>query len=94
MLAREISKTFETIRHGTLGQLQDFVGADTNQQRGEIVLVVAGKKGTDAALDEPTATLLRRLARELPAKRAAAVVADCTGLRKNALYQFLLDEKE
>ena len=94
MLAREISKTFETIRHATLEQLQGFVDADTNQQRGEIVLVVAGKKSVEGKLDEPTANLLRRLARELPAKRAAAVVADCTGLRKNALYQFLLDEKE
>lgn len=94
MLAREITKTFETVRRGTLEELLDFVTGDSNQQRGEIVLVVAGKRGEDAQLDEQTAQLLRRLALELPAKRAAAVVADCTGLRKNALYQFLLDEKE
>ena len=72
----------------------EFVVGDSNQQRGEIVLVVAGKRQSEVQLDEQTASLLRRLARELPAKRAAAVVADHTGLRKKALYQFLLDEKE
>jgi len=93
MLAREITKTFETIRQGTLQQLLEFVSQDSNQRRGEIVLVVSGKKQAEEQLDEQTAKLLRRLAQELPAKKAAAVVADHTGLRKNALYQFLLDEK-
>jgi 16S rRNA (cytidine1402-2'-O)-methyltransferase len=93
MLARELTKTFETAKSGTLQELVDFVGADSNQRRGEIVLVVAGKRGVAAEIDEQAARWLRRLAQELPAKRAAAVVADCTGLRKNALYQFLLDEK-
>jgi 16S rRNA (cytidine1402-2'-O)-methyltransferase len=92
-LAREITKTFETAKSGTLGELVDFVAGDSNQRRGEIVLVVAGKRGVAAEIDETAARWLRRLAEELPAKRAAAVVADCTGLRKNALYQFLLDEK-
>jgi 16S rRNA (cytidine1402-2'-O)-methyltransferase len=94
MLAREITKAFETVRRGTLETLLEFVAGDSNQQRGEIVLVVAGKRQPEAQLDEQTASLLRRLAQELPAKRAAAVVADHTGLRKKALYQFLLDEKE
>lgn len=94
MLAREITKTFETIKWGTLAELCDFIGEDSNQQRGEIVLIVAGDRDKSQALDAPTATLLRRLAQELPAKRAAAVVADLTGLRKKLLYQFLLDEKD
>jgi 16S rRNA (cytidine1402-2'-O)-methyltransferase len=93
MMAREITKAFETIKHGTASQLVGFVREDSNQQRGEIVLVVAGKPKIDAQLDESAAVLLRRLAEELPAKRAAAVVADLTGLRKKVLYQFLLDEK-
>ncbi|MEH6580405.1 MAG: 16S rRNA (cytidine(1402)-2'-O)-methyltransferase [Halioglobus sp.] len=94
MLAREITKAFETVKSGTLEQLAAFVAGDSNQQRGEIVLVVAGRRHVEGRLDEQTASLLRRLAEELPAKRAAAVVAEHTGLRKNALYQFLLDEKE
>src|SRR5690606_2370694 len=37
-LARELTKTFETIVHGTFGDLLAFVQGDPNQQRGEIVL--------------------------------------------------------
>lgn len=94
VLAREITKTFETIRGGTLAQLQEFVVSDSNQQKGEIVLVVAGREKGGHQLSDETASLLIRLAQELPAKRAAAVVADCTGLRKKALYDYLLKHKE
>ena len=94
VVAREITKTYETIRRGSLAELLAFVAADKNQQRGEIVLLVAGSRGRESELDEPTATLLRRLAQELPAKRAAAVVAELSGLRKKMLYQYLLDIKD
>ena len=94
LLAREITKAFETIRRSTLAGLQAFVAGDANQQRGEIVLVVAGARESAATLDEQTARLLTRLADELPGKRAAAVVADLTGLRKKDLYQYLLDHKD
>jgi 16S rRNA (cytidine1402-2'-O)-methyltransferase len=93
VIAREISKTFETIRRGTLTELLAFVAADSNQQRGEIVLLVEGNKERESELDAATGALLRRLAEELPAKRAAAVVADLSGLRKKQLYQYLLDIK-
>jgi 16S rRNA (cytidine1402-2'-O)-methyltransferase len=94
VLAREITKTFETIRRGSLAQLLDFVASDPNQRRGEIVLLVEGNKGQENELDDATRALLQRLSAELPAKRAAAVVADLTGLRKKLLYQYLLDIKE
>ncbi len=94
VLAREITKTFETIRRGSLAQLVDFVASDSNQQRGEIVLLVEGSRGQESELDDATRALLQRLSAELPAKRAAAVVADLTGLRKKLLYQYLLDIKE
>jgi 16S rRNA (cytidine1402-2'-O)-methyltransferase len=94
VLARELTKTFETVRRGTLAELLDFVGADPNQQRGEIVLLVAGREKDAATLSPELADLLRRLARELPARRAAAVVADWAGLRRNDLYDYLLHAGE
>lgn len=94
VLAREITKAFETSKRDTLAGLQAFVAADPNQRKGEIVLVVAGRQAEAAQLDEATASLLRRLAQELPAKRAAAVVAEHTGLRKKELYNYLLSLKE
>jgi 16S rRNA (cytidine1402-2'-O)-methyltransferase len=93
VLARELSKAFETIRRAPLEQLLEFVAADSNQQKGEIVLLVAGRERGEATLDSQTETLLLRLAEELPARKAAAIVADCTGLRKKVLYQHLLQRK-
>jgi 16S rRNA (cytidine1402-2'-O)-methyltransferase len=92
-VAREITKTFETVRRGTLSELLQFVTADGNQQKGEIVLIVAGRPRGDTQLDAATAALLRRLAEELPAKKAAAIVAEHAGLRKKALYDYLLQHK-
>ena len=94
VIAREISKSFETIRRGPLAELLVFVTDDPNQQRGEIVILVEGNKEVKSQLDEATAALLLRLSQELPAKRAAAVVADLTGIRKKQLYQYLLDIKK
>lgn len=92
LLAREVTKAFETLRRAPLSDLLAFIAADSNQQRGEIVLVVAGQRQKAEAIDADTARLLRRLAQELPPKRAAAVVAEHTGLRKKQLYDFLLQD--
>jgi 16S rRNA (cytidine1402-2'-O)-methyltransferase len=73
--------------------LAQFVIADSNQQKGEIVLIVAGKPKGEQDISSDVSKWLLRLAQELPAKQAAAVVADCTGLRKNQLYEQLLELK-
>lgn len=93
LLARELTKTFETLKRAPLAELSAFVAADSNQQRGEIVLAVSGQRGRDEELTPDITRLLQRLAEELPAKRAAAVVADLTGLRKKVLYDYLLERK-
>lgn len=88
-LAREITKTFETIRRDTLAGLQQFVQADSNQQRGEIVLLVEGvADGVDGGRDEDA--LLRALAGELSATGAARVAAKVLGRPKRELYRKLL----
>ncbi len=94
VLAREITKVFETIRRGPLSALAQFVEGDSNQQKGEIVLLVAGRERREEAVSGEIAALLQRLARELPAKQAAAIVADWSGLRKNLLYDYLLAQKQ
>ena len=92
-LAREVTKLYETIRRLPLSALAQFVREDNNQQKGEIVLLVAGASARESQLDTDVASLLVRLAQELPAKRAAAVVAEHTGLRKKQLYDYLLSLK-
>lgn len=94
VLAREVTKLYETIKRGTLCALEQFVRGDSNQQKGEIVMLVAGAPRTEQQLDAQAISLLQRLAQELPARRAAAVVADYTGLRKKQLYDYLLVAKK
>ena len=94
VLAREVTKTFETIRRGSLAELATFVADDSHQQKGEIVLLVAGVREQPTEITAGISALLRRLAEELPAKTAASVVADHTGLRKKQLYDFLVAVKD
>ncbi|ANB91090.1 methyltransferase [Moraxella ovis] len=88
-LCREISKAFETIKKLPLADLLEFIKNDPNQQRGEIVLVVAGntQKEQKADYDE----WLLAIAKELPPKKASAIVADVLGIKKSAVYDRLLE---
>lgn len=94
VLAREISKAFETIRRAPLGELHQWVLADANQQRGEQVLLVAPAPTSQAVLDSAVKALLTRLATELPPRKAAAIVADIHGLKARDLYALLLDQRK
>ncbi|TLX57439.1 16S rRNA (cytidine(1402)-2'-O)-methyltransferase [Stutzerimonas nosocomialis] len=95
VLGRELTKTFETLQGLPLGELVRWVEADSNQQRGECVLVVAGWQApvSEEALDAGALRVLDLLLAELPLKRAAAVAAEITGVRKNLLYQAALERK-
>lgn len=87
-MAREITKTFETIKKATLGELLTFVQSDSNQERGEIVLVIGGFNAEQEVENtEATDKLLKRLLQDLPVKPAAQLAAELTGLKKNELYQ-------
>ncbi|WP_411860964.1 16S rRNA (cytidine(1402)-2'-O)-methyltransferase [Pseudomonas sp. PDM13] len=95
VLARELTKTFETLKGSPLSVLRDWVAADSNQQRGECVLLVAGwqePEGEDAISGEAL-RVLDLLLGELPLKRAAALAAEITGVRKNLLYQAALERQ-
>jgi 16S rRNA (cytidine1402-2'-O)-methyltransferase len=91
--AREITKTYETIRKATLAELHDWVSEDEQQRKGEIVLVVAGK-----VQEEPdglmVSNVLSALVDELPVKQAAKIAARITGKHKNDLYKAALVLKE
>ena len=95
-LARELTKTFETIRRAPLGELLAWVTSDSNQQRGEIVLVVSGAPAREAETMHSLSAqaILRVLVRELPVKQAAALAAELMGLKRNALYDLALELKQ
>ncbi|MDH5784676.1 MAG: 16S rRNA (cytidine(1402)-2'-O)-methyltransferase [Chromatiales bacterium] len=90
-LARELTKTFETIRHATLGELAEWVADDANQRKGEFVVLVEGAPAKEnEGLDGETQRIARMLAEELSIKQAAALAAKISGEKKNAIYNYLL----
>lgn len=91
VLARELTKMFETIRRLPLAEMVAWVASDGNQQRGECVLLLKGVAEEVSSLTPEAEKAMRVLAEELPLKQAAALAAKITGLKKNALYQWALD---
>ncbi len=90
--AREITKTYETIRKATLAELCTWVDGDAMQRKGEIVLVLAGSvrdKSAHPLRDE----ILAALVDELPVKQAAKITSRITGINKNELYEAALKLK-
>ena len=93
VIARELTKTFETIKGDAIGTLCEWVAADSNQQRGEIVLLVQGAPKRDGGDITPEQErVMRILLEELPVKQAANLGAKLTGLKKNFLYQWALEQ--
>ena len=94
VLARELTKTYETIRRDQLSKLTDWVVSDPNQQKGEIVLLIAPhSKESESPADPRALQLLEALSLELPPKRASQLVAQAYDLNAKSLYQYLLDRK-
>ena len=85
--AREITKTFETIKKMALGELVEFIAADHHQQKGEIVLVVGGANEEKDIEQEKLDQLLQRLLQDLSVKAASQLAADLTGIKKKIAYQ-------
>lgn len=89
--AREITKTFETIKKMALGELVEFIAADHHQQKGEIVLVVSGASEEKDMEQEKLDQLLQRLLQDLSVKAASQLAADLTGIKKKIAYQRALE---
>ncbi|MBR9885296.1 MAG: 16S rRNA (cytidine(1402)-2'-O)-methyltransferase [Oceanospirillales bacterium] len=93
VVARELTKTFETVRGGALAELIDWMGADANQQKGEFVVLVHGAQSQGPVdLDPEALRIVRLLNEELPPKKAAAVAEKITGVKKSKLYQVLIEQ--
>jgi 16S rRNA (cytidine1402-2'-O)-methyltransferase len=86
-VARELTKAHESVYRGTMSSLLQNAAEDPNFARGEITLVVAGAAGAEALPDDAFVTrALDLLSAELPPSRAAALVAQLTGRRRNEVY--------
>ncbi|MDQ5941386.1 MAG: rRNA (cytidine1402-2-O)-methyltransferase [Pseudomonadota bacterium] len=93
VIARELTKLFETIHVCPLGEALAWLEADANQQKGEFVLIVdapAASDGDDAEADRVLKLLLDE---GLPVKQAAKLAHAITGASKNELYDRALAQR-
>ena len=92
--ARELTKTFETIYTCPASLASAWLQADSNQQRGEFVLLVEAAPVVEAQeISEEAQRILKCLLAELPLKQAVALATEITQLKKNDLYEFSLKLK-
>ncbi len=85
-IARELTKLFETVLSGTLGELRARVAADADQRKGEFVLLIQGVgDDADAKLVEGR-RVYAKLVEHLPPSTAAKLAAEITGSPRKALY--------
>jgi len=92
VLAREITKLFETIHSCALSDAEAWLQSDSNRQRGEFVLLVSGAVPQPGLAAETIGTL-SKLLDELPLKQAVGLAAKITGGNRNELYQKALQIK-
>jgi len=92
-VCRELTKTFEEFRRGTLGELAQYYAGD-RVVKGEIVLVIGPPAAPEAPEQGEVDALLSQLAATLPAAKAATEAARQTGLPRKDLYQRILELKD
>jgi 16S rRNA (cytidine1402-2'-O)-methyltransferase len=95
VLAREISKIYETIQKQPLGQMARWIAEHPEQQRGEIVLIVEGNHNSNLPTQLLPAVheILNILQKVLPPAQVASVAAKLTGIKKQILYKLLENNK-
>jgi 16S rRNA (cytidine1402-2'-O)-methyltransferase len=95
VLARELTKRFESIHACAAGELVQWLEGDANRQRGEfVVLIEAAAPRAEDALDSEALRVLGLLLEELPVKGAAKLASAITGAPRNALYAKALEMKK
>jgi len=92
-VARELTKVFETVYRGTLGELEKQARSDSNFTRGEITVVIEGapRAEADAAPRAQLDATLIVLLRELAPSKAAQLAARLTGAKRNDAYARALE---
>lgn len=87
VLARELTKLFETVIDGDLAGVMARVAGDPNQERGEFVLLVGGRPDDEDARLAEGRRVFALLRGELPPARAAKLAAAITGAARKLLYE-------
>jgi len=93
VIAREVTKRFETIMRLPANELLAWLNEHENNCRGEFVVMAEGAKKQSEGIPIEAIKLHKMLLAELPPKKAAAITAQHYGLKRNDLYKIGLDNK-
>ncbi|WP_448549698.1 16S rRNA (cytidine(1402)-2'-O)-methyltransferase [Thalassotalea fusca] len=93
VIARELTKTFETVHSDTAGNMLNWLNEDPNQLKGEMVLIIEGKVREDDGVPDEAKKALSILLEELPPKKACAVAGKLYDVKKNTLYDLAMSLK-
>lgn len=93
VFARELTKLFEEIHRCPLAEAAAWLAADANRQKGEFVILLEGAAAAAESDELEAERILAILLAECPVKQAAALAAQITGKKKNALYERALQMK-
>ncbi len=93
VIARELTKTFETIVADTAENLRHWLAQDPNQLKGEMVIIIEGYQHDERDITPQITETLKLLLHELPPKKACAIAAEIYQVKKNVLYQYALTLK-
>lgn len=94
VIARELTKLFESLHACTLAEAADWLAADPLRRKGEFVLVVEGADARAAVNPDPARRALGVLLAALPLRQAVDLAVKLTDGRRNELYQLALDLKK
>ena len=86
VLARELTKLFETVLDGTIASILEKVATDANQRKGEFVVIISGAPEDDDAELREGKRLYTKLVEYMKPSQAAKVAADLSGAPRKALY--------
>lgn len=95
VLAKELTKAYERLQAGSIGEILDWLQADPLRQKGEFVLVLAGVIPVKTEeLPEGALRVLQILLAELPLKQAASLAAEISGCRRKELYDWAVRQRQ
>lgn len=94
VLAKELTKTYETFFSGSISELISFLTEDRARQKGEFVLMLPGKVVDKQEFSVEAMRMLELIKAEMPLKKACGIVAAYFDLKKNALYKAALELQE
>jgi 16S rRNA (cytidine1402-2'-O)-methyltransferase len=93
VIARELTKTFETVYTDTADNILQWLAQDPNQLKGEMVLVISGAEIKESQITPEVEATFKLLLAEMKPKKACAITAEIYGVNKSELYDFALSLK-